>query len=199
MQASLVMFKANGERKDFPLKKPVTVVGRKNTCDLRIPLGAVSRQHFQIERDGPDLKLKDLGSSNGTHHNGERVLEADLEAGDTIRVGPVTFIVEINGMPKNIEPIKTVLPDQQDVQSSDEVNAEAMAESAALAEPVEPDDQDIMAEPVEEEPHTPTIDISDEDEEEEDPIAALEALAASNEDDEDAIPFLDEEEEDKNR
>jgi len=43
MDVSLVMFKADGSRRDFPLKNAKTVVGRKNTCDLRVPLNAVSR------------------------------------------------------------------------------------------------------------------------------------------------------------
>ena len=41
MQVTLVMFKADGTRRDFPLKKDRIVVGRKNTCDLRIPLSSV--------------------------------------------------------------------------------------------------------------------------------------------------------------
>lgn len=205
MQASLVMFKANGERKDFPLTKPVTVVGRKNTCDLRIPLGAVSRQHFQVERDGATLKLKDLGSSNGTYHNGERVLESELEAGDQVQVGPVTFIVEMNGMPKNIEPIKTVLPEESDVHSSAEVNAEALSDSVRKKEAVSEDseDSDILADAVEQESQSqgPTMVESDdsEGEDEEDPIAALEALAGSEDDEEEdeAIAFIEDEEEEE--
>lgn len=219
MQASLVMFKANGERKDFPLTKSVAIVGRKNTCDLRIPLGAVSRQHFQIEQDGGALKLKDLGSSNGTYHNGERVLEAELEAGDKVQVGPVTFIVEIDGMPKDIEPVKTVLPEQSDVQSAAEVEARALSESADEAVPDNEASDFTLAE-VDEESHSPTMEFDDDDEgEEEDPIAALEALAGGDDDEQEdegddqsaseglnaddaedgAISFLEDEEEEKSR
>jgi pSer/pThr/pTyr-binding forkhead associated (FHA) protein len=109
MDASLVMFKSDGQRKDFPLRKAVTVVGRKSTCDLRIPLSSVSRQHFKLQQENGKIMLRDLGSSNGTFYNGQRVLEAELKAGDQVRVGPVTFTVVVDGKPADIEPVRTVL------------------------------------------------------------------------------------------
>jgi len=197
------MFKADGERRDFPVNKDTVVIGRKNTCDLRIPLSSVSRQHFQIEQQGDTLTLRDLGSSNGTYHNDERKMEVELAAGDKIRVGPVTFVVVIDGKPEDVEPVTTVLPaDSGEIESPAEsgldVEVEAAAEVPAQAEPVEElepleevkdVDEDQIVLPVDEESHTPTVDID-----EDDPIAALEALAAAGNDDEDAIPLLDDDE-----
>jgi predicted component of type VI protein secretion system len=208
MEASLVMFKADGQRKEFPFRSSSIVVGRKNTCDLRIPLSSVSRQHFRIDREDDTLKLHDLGSSNGTFYNGERTLEAELEAGDQIRVGPVTFIVVIDGEPADIEPIKTVLPAESgEVASAEELEEEAAQAEAAEAPataptPAQPEAieaGDEMPEAIEEEAHTPTVEIED-DGDDEDPIAALEALAASggDEDEEDEpIPFFDDDEEEE--
>ena len=201
------MFKADGERREFPLRKQKMVVGRKNTCDLRIPLSAVSRQHFQIEVDGESLVLRDLGSSNGTYYNDERATEAKLAAGDQIRVGPVTFIVVIDGKPDDLMPVTTVLPDE-----TGEISGPAADDSAgpAFDEPISLDESDEMpapdasqpvtvaddkdgddefSKPIAEESHTPTVDVD-----EEDPIAALEALAAAGgDDDDDIIPLLDDE------
>lgn len=191
------MFKADGERKDFPLHKDTVVVGRKNTCGLRIPLSAVSRQHFQIEKTDDTLTLRDLGSSNGTYLNDERTMEAELAAGDQIRVGPVTFIVVIDGKPEEVEPITTVLPEDTGEIEAPAVRGEEPEEPEEAEAPVPvpvaqaQDEPEQIVEPVEEESHTPTVDID-----EEDPIAALEALAASGNDDEDAIPLLDDDEED---
>ncbi|MFA7235616.1 MAG: FHA domain-containing protein [Phycisphaeraceae bacterium] len=181
MHASLIMFKSDGERREFPLTKAVTVIGRKNTCDLRIPLSSVSRQHFKIERDGDKLTLRDLGSSNGTYYNNERVLEAQLEPGDQLRVGPVTFVVVIDGRPADIQPIRTVLPrDTGEVEVPAEVQADAIKKI---------DKGHEMPHKVDEEAFTPTVQMDDEDE---DPIAALEALAAAEDDDEsDSIPLID--------
>lgn len=99
MQVVLVMFRADGERRSFSIVRDMTVVGRREDCDLRIPLGEVSRKHCRLIRDGDAIRLEDLGSSNGTFHNGQRVREATLGAGDTVQIGPVTFMVQIDGVP----------------------------------------------------------------------------------------------------
>lgn len=103
MQAVLVMFRSDGERRSFSMARDMTVIGRREDCDLRIPLGEVSRKHCRILRDGDSLKLEDLGSSNGTFLNGQRVQEAMLSPGDTIQVGPVVFVLQIDGAPSDDE------------------------------------------------------------------------------------------------
>jgi pSer/pThr/pTyr-binding forkhead associated (FHA) protein len=99
MQVVLVMFRADGERRSFSVVRDMTVVGRREDCDLRIPLGEVSRKHCRFIKDGEEIRIEDLGSSNGTFHNGERVREAKLGPGDTVQIGPVTFMVQIDGVP----------------------------------------------------------------------------------------------------
>lgn len=81
-----------------PQDNPVAEIGRMSSCDVAIGhASAVSRRHAQIEiRDG-GYRLKDLGSTNGTYLNGERIESARwLSSGDRIQVGPVhlKFIVE---------------------------------------------------------------------------------------------------------
>jgi pyruvate/2-oxoglutarate dehydrogenase complex dihydrolipoamide acyltransferase (E2) component len=103
MQAVLVMFRSDGERRSFSIARDMTVVGRREDCDLRIPLGEVSRKHCRLVRDGDTLKIEDLGSSNGTFLNGRRVQEALLSPGDSIQVGPVVFVLQIDGTPADDE------------------------------------------------------------------------------------------------
>src|SRR3954464_8982594 len=103
MQAVLVMFRADGERRSFSIARDMTVIGRREDCDLRIPLGDISRKHCRIVRDGDMLKLEDLGSSNGTFLNGRRVQEALLSPGDSIQVGPVVFVLQVDGEPADDE------------------------------------------------------------------------------------------------
>jgi pSer/pThr/pTyr-binding forkhead associated (FHA) protein len=103
MQVILVMFRADGERRSFSIVREMTVVGRREDCDLRIPLGDVSRKHCRFVKDTEAFRVEDLGSSNGTFHNGQRVQEATLGAGDTVQIGPVTFLVQIDGVPADSE------------------------------------------------------------------------------------------------
>lgn len=111
MQIDLIMFKADGSHRKFPLRRGNVVVGRAGGCDLRIPLASVSRKHavFEVEDDG--VVIRDLGSSNGTFRNGLRVEDAELDAGDEITIGPVVFRVLFDGQPDDLEPVITVIPE----------------------------------------------------------------------------------------
>jgi pSer/pThr/pTyr-binding forkhead associated (FHA) protein len=77
----------------------MTVIGRREDCDLRIPVGDVSRKHCRLVIEDETIRIEDLGSSNGTYVNGHRVQEGELQPGDRIQVGPVQFIIQINGEP----------------------------------------------------------------------------------------------------
>jgi pSer/pThr/pTyr-binding forkhead associated (FHA) protein len=103
MQVVLVMFRGEGERRSFSITRDVTIVGRREDCDFRIPLGEISRKHCRIVKDDSCLKVEDLGSSNGTFHNGERIQACELSPGDTIQVGSVAFVVQIDGAPTEEE------------------------------------------------------------------------------------------------
>jgi len=63
-------------------------IGRAEECDLSFPEdGSISRVHARLDRDGDDWLLVDLGSTNGTFVNGERISEVRLNPGDLIEVG----------------------------------------------------------------------------------------------------------------
>lgn len=106
MDVNLVLLKKNGSRRILPLPSSVTVIGRRSNCDLHIPLIAVSRRHCQLSRDGGVLKIRDLGSRNGTYLNGKRIDEAAIQPGDHIKVGPLTFVFQIDGQPENVNMLR---------------------------------------------------------------------------------------------
>ncbi len=109
MDIVLVMFK-DDERREFPISGEKTILGRRQDCQLRIPTKDVSRQHCALLVENQTLIAKDLGSSNGTFVNGKRIAESELKAGDRLRVGPVTFVVQVNGKPARIKPEDAVPP-----------------------------------------------------------------------------------------
>lgn len=67
------------------------IIGRDETCDIRIKSQSVSREHCCIERDGHDLVLKDLGSTCGTFLDGKRIDQVRLRTGMSIQVGPAVL------------------------------------------------------------------------------------------------------------
>lgn len=109
MDAKLVMFRENGERREFSMRSERTLIGRKVDCDIRIPLTEVSRHHAELRVDSNGVVLADLGSANGTFVNNKRVQKTELSPGDHLIIGPVVFTVQINGQPEDIKPVKTKL------------------------------------------------------------------------------------------
>lgn len=100
----MVLLAKDGTQKAFALPSNVTVIGRRRNCDLRIPLDLVSRRHCQVSVENGGLKVRDLGSRNGTFLNGKRIQEAIAKAGDFIQIGPVLFAFQIDGKPEKITP-----------------------------------------------------------------------------------------------
>jgi pSer/pThr/pTyr-binding forkhead associated (FHA) protein len=169
MDVKLVMFRSNGQRKDFPIINPVTVIGRGENCDLRVPLLSVSRRHCELSVGGSSVKIKDLASSNGTYVNNTRVNEGVLKAGDRLAVGPIVFTLQIDGQPESIKPVKT--------------KGQKLAEESPAEEEVIELEADVVAQPgasALKESKSRTRAHSDEDM---DPISALEALAGDDDDD----------------
>ena len=102
MNVNLVLFKKDGSQKVIPLRTSVTVIGRRHSCDLCIPLMSVSKRHCQLYHDNGMLKIRDLGSRNGTILNGKPVEEAVIHAGDCIKIGPLGFLFQIDGQPEKV-------------------------------------------------------------------------------------------------
>jgi hypothetical protein len=72
----------------FDLTKEVTMLGRDVTNDIPIGDAEISRQHARLTRTPGGVVLEDLGSTNGSFVNGERLASPRLlRAGDTVGFG----------------------------------------------------------------------------------------------------------------
>ena len=105
MDITLVMVKADGTAREFKIDKTKMTIGRDETAKLRIPVASVSRVHCELtfDEDDDELLVKDLSSANGTWVNGKRIKQTELSPGDLLAVGPVVFVVKIDGFPKTID------------------------------------------------------------------------------------------------
>lgn len=74
--------------------RPV-IVGRGNDTDMCIPASSVSKRHAEIIPSQEELVLKDLGSTNGTYVNGERIQQATAREGDIIQFANSVFRVGV--------------------------------------------------------------------------------------------------------
>ena len=76
------------------------VVGRAPEADVQLQSPSVSRQHANIEYDGQNWRIRDLGSRAGTQVNHTAIAENDhriLQSGDQIRLGPIVLNVLVAG------------------------------------------------------------------------------------------------------
>lgn len=99
MNVSLVLVKADGSQREVALRKAVGVIGRQTDCNIRIPSASVSRHHCEISVDEGGVSLRDLGSSNGTYVNRQRIEQTKVKAGDLISLGGFVFVVRVDGKP----------------------------------------------------------------------------------------------------
>jgi DNA-binding response OmpR family regulator len=70
-----------------------TTIGRAVDSDIVITSRRVSREHTRVQRQGRHVMLVDLGSTNGTFLNGERMLApVRLRDGDSVSIGDVILV-----------------------------------------------------------------------------------------------------------
>lgn len=71
----------------YQLNNKRTVLGRGTDCDIVLDDPGVSRHHAEVTLDGGRANLRDLGSTNGSFLDGERVTAARLVDGSAITLG----------------------------------------------------------------------------------------------------------------
>lgn len=95
--ARLVMLAGPNMGGEYELDKEMVLLGRDEKCDVIVADVEVSRQHARITRTPQGYVLEDLGSTNGTVLDGERVTGPRLlESGSRIALGEtVVFAFEL--------------------------------------------------------------------------------------------------------
>jgi eukaryotic-like serine/threonine-protein kinase len=86
-------------------ERTTAIAGRAHDCNPRIdepgPRPLVSRHHCLFDINPPTICVRDFGSRNGTHVNGEEIgrRERDLVDGDRITLGSTVLLVEVTDPP----------------------------------------------------------------------------------------------------
>ena len=94
MRAHLVPIKGGGN--PIQITRDVTLVGRQDDlCDICLETTSVSKMHCLIVRTDGLLFIRDLGSTNGTKVNGQRVVRGALLPGDELAFAGEKFRVEM--------------------------------------------------------------------------------------------------------
>jgi pSer/pThr/pTyr-binding forkhead associated (FHA) protein len=79
--------------KPIEIVKDMIVVGRKEDCDVNLDHKSVSKLHCVIVKTDGLLLVRDLGSTNGTRVNGQRIRRAALLPNDQLHIASVKYKV----------------------------------------------------------------------------------------------------------
>ncbi len=91
--------KYKGENHLLPEDKE-TIIGRSASIELVLVEDMVSRKHAQITVEDDILHIEDLGSTNGTFVNGEKIAKTTIKKGDRILIGTsIMKVVEVDEDP----------------------------------------------------------------------------------------------------
>jgi pSer/pThr/pTyr-binding forkhead associated (FHA) protein len=128
------------------IAKDLVLVGRKEECDIHLDHKSISKLHCVIVRTDGLLLLRDLGSTNGTRVNGQRIRRAALLPNDQLNIASLRFKVQFSNDEELASPEEyTQQMDASDVQK-------LLKRKAGAAESSESDDsvEDLAAAPVQE-------------------------------------------------
>jgi hypothetical protein len=100
--AKLVILNQGMTGRTLELSVERTTVGRVEENTFQIADASVSSRHAEILLHGTEIVVKDLNSTNGTYINGEKISEAPLKPGQTLRFGQVELKID-DGKPVNAQ------------------------------------------------------------------------------------------------
>ena len=89
--------------KVFEVTQPEALVGRHSEADICLRLPDVSRRHCRLVFADNCWQVFDLQSLNGLFVNGRRVPQATLKHKDTVRLGSLTFEVDLHPGPATLQ------------------------------------------------------------------------------------------------
>ncbi len=118
--------------------RDLSVVGRKEDCDLRFDHKSVSKLHCVLVKTDGLLLLRDLGSTNGTRVNGQRVRRAALMPNDQLAIAGFKFRVYLG--PDEPAPPPPPLPSRAAEDHTQHLNAEEVADLLRKPATISPGD-----------------------------------------------------------
>jgi hypothetical protein len=90
----ILLVSLNGRTNSYPITKPETFLGRSESNDVPLAEQTVTGKHAVIRLENKTLTIEDLGSTNGTFVNGERIRSQLIKHGDRIKLGQVELTLK---------------------------------------------------------------------------------------------------------
>jgi pSer/pThr/pTyr-binding forkhead associated (FHA) protein len=109
--ARLVMISPPAPGAEYAFSRPKMRIGRAEELDIVINHKSISREHAELERIADRLRIRDLGSANGTRVNGRDVSDQEIVPGDVIELGQIRFRFVGEGESYTLDQDRTVQMD----------------------------------------------------------------------------------------
>jgi DNA-binding NtrC family response regulator len=139
-RCKLIITKGAQRGSEFVVGGDVVRIGKATDNDLVISDETVSRNHFEIVRDGKGYLVRDLQSTNGTFLDGAEIKEAYLRAGSVVGAGAVEL--KFTPFEERIE----ILPSEREQLGEMVGRSTAMREIFGLIERIAPTDATVLIE-----------------------------------------------------
>ncbi len=109
-RAVVVILSGDAAGTELEINQPNVSMGRGSESHWKFPDDAMSKEHAALEFANGGIRLRDLGSMNGTYLNESEVKAADLKSGDRFQLGQHVFQFVLEKRPK--KPRTYVVPDE---------------------------------------------------------------------------------------
>lgn len=97
--ARLIVLSEPSRGRSYDVHEGIHSIGRSDRATIVIPDGTISGVHCEVHREGDSYVVHDLGSTNGTRVNGERVNgQMKVHSGDVLQVGEIEILFDCDGV-----------------------------------------------------------------------------------------------------
>jgi pyruvate/2-oxoglutarate dehydrogenase complex dihydrolipoamide acyltransferase (E2) component len=132
------------QRFEVSPNRETLTLGRSSKSDVKIDCASVSGDHATIRKLDEGYVLRDLGSTNGTKLNGQKVSEIHLKSGQDIKLGEVIFTFEPDPGSESKGSIEELPP----IKESSEAKSKAEPKAKSISVPAEKSEPDTEKDPV---------------------------------------------------
>ena len=133
LQAELRVVGGKQQGKLIPLNVKKFLIGRGEDCQLRPNSDLVSRHHCVFTNDDYTIRLRDLGSTNGTYLNGERLQgQSTLKNGDQVQIGKLSFQMVIREVAATRQGVAAPAGQADEAEAADLQAEQRAADASAL-------------------------------------------------------------------
>jgi len=109
-RAVVVVLSGEAAGTEYAMEQPSVSMGRGEEADWTFADETMSKEHAALEFTGGGVRLRDLGSMNGTRLNGGETRAADLKNGDRFQLGEHEFQFVLEKLSK--KPKTYVVPEE---------------------------------------------------------------------------------------